>query len=88
VATDPSHPAPLNRRSLAELTVRDTHADLLEVQLLDLGPGTPATIALEHVELTRFRGHSSAWAARLGQEGCPHATNPTAVSAGVPPPGG
>ena len=48
VATDPSHPAPLNRRSLAELTVRDAHGDLLEVQPLDLGPGTPATIALEH----------------------------------------
>jgi transposase-like protein len=29
------------------------------------------------LELTRFRGHSSAWAARLGQEGCPHAENPT-----------
>ena len=48
VATDPSHPAPFNRRSLAELTVRDAHGDLLEVQPLDLGPGTPATIALEH----------------------------------------
>jgi hypothetical protein len=48
VATDPSHPAPLNPRSLAELTVRDAHGDLLEVQPLDLGPGTPATIALEH----------------------------------------
>jgi hypothetical protein len=48
VATDPSHPAPLNRRSLAELTVRDAHGDLLEVQPLDLGPGTPATIAREH----------------------------------------
>jgi hypothetical protein len=48
VATDPLHPAPLDRRSLAELTVRDAHGDLLEVQPLDLGPGTPATIALEH----------------------------------------
>jgi hypothetical protein len=48
VATDPSHPTPLTRRSLAQLTVRDAHGDLLEVQPLDLGPGTPATIALEH----------------------------------------
>ena len=40
------------------------------------------------LELTRFRGHSSAWAARLGQEGCPDAENPSAVPAGVPPPGG
>jgi hypothetical protein len=40
------------------------------------------------LELTRLRGHSSAWAARLGQEGCPHATNPTSIFAGVPPPGG
>jgi hypothetical protein len=48
VATDPSQPAPLDRRSLAELTVCDAHGDLLEVQPLDLGPGTPATIALEH----------------------------------------
>jgi hypothetical protein len=38
----------LNRRSLAGLTVRDAHGDLVEVQPLDLGPGTPATIALEH----------------------------------------
>ena len=28
--------------------MRDAHGDLLEVQPLDLGPGTPATIALEH----------------------------------------
>ena len=35
VATDPSHAAPLNRRSLAELTVRDVHGDLLEVQAGD-----------------------------------------------------
>jgi hypothetical protein len=48
VATDPSNPAPLGRRSLAELTVRDAHGDLLEGQPLDLGPGAPATIALEH----------------------------------------
>jgi hypothetical protein len=48
VATDPSPPAMLNRRSLAGLTVRDAHGDLVEVQPLDLGPGTPATIALEH----------------------------------------
>jgi transposase len=27
------------------------------------------------VELTRVRGHSSAWAARPGQEGCPDAEN-------------
>jgi transposase InsO family protein len=40
------------------------------------------------LELTRFRGHSSAWAARPRQEGCPDATNPTSVSAGVPPSGG
>ena len=38
--------------------------------------------------LTRFRGHSSAWAVWLGQEGCPHATNPSAVPTGVPPAGG
>jgi hypothetical protein len=48
VATDPSQPAPLKRRSRAELTVRDAHGDLLEVQPPDLGPGTPATLALEH----------------------------------------
>jgi len=33
---------------LAGMTVSDAHGDLLEVQPLDLGPGTPATIALEH----------------------------------------
>jgi hypothetical protein len=47
VATDPSHPAPLDRHSLAELTVRDAHGDLLDVEPLDLAPGAPATIALE-----------------------------------------
>jgi hypothetical protein len=47
VATDPSHPASLDRHSLSELTVRDAHGDLLEVEPLDLGPGAPATIALE-----------------------------------------
>lgn len=43
----PSHPAPPDRRSLAELTVRAAHGDLLEIEPLDLGPGAPATIALE-----------------------------------------
>ncbi|MGH2949458.1 MAG: transposase [Solirubrobacteraceae bacterium] len=33
------------------------------------------------MESIRFRGHSSAWAARPGREACPHATNPTSVSA-------
>ena len=32
--------------------------------------------------------HSIAWAVGPGQEGCPDATDPTSVSAGVPPSGG
>lgn len=35
------------------------------------------------MELTRLGGQSIAWAARLGQRGCPYAENPSAVSAGV-----
>ena len=39
------------------------------------------------MELTRLRGHSSAWSARVGREGCVHArTRP--VRAGVSPAGG
>src|SRR5215218_6264179 len=52
-----------------------------------LTPCTLARIESQGLELTRLRGHSSAWAVRLGQEGCPDAENPTAVSAAVPPPG-
>lgn len=47
VATHRSHPTPLDRRSLAQLTVRDPYGDLLDVEPLDLGPGAPATAALE-----------------------------------------
>jgi hypothetical protein len=53
-----------------------------------LDEGRVVALVGSKLELTRFRGHPSAWAAGPGQEGCPHATNPTAVSAGVPPPGG
>ncbi len=44
--------------------------------------------AYGYLELTRLRGHLIAWAARPGREGCPDATNSTAVSAGVPSRGG
>jgi hypothetical protein len=47
VATNPSSSAPLDRHSVAELTVRDPQGDLLEVEPLDLGLGAPATAALE-----------------------------------------
>jgi len=40
------------------------------------------------MELTRSRGHLTAWACGPGQEGCPDATNPSAVSTGVPSRGG
>ena len=39
-----------------------------EASLIDATTGTST-----EVELTRFGGHSSAWAARLGQRGCPDA---------------
>src|SRR4051794_26805219 len=39
------------------------------------------------VELTRLRGHSTAWAARPGQRGCPDAKDSSAVSTRVPSPG-
>jgi transposase len=54
-------------------------------------PAIEARVCAERertVELTRLRGHSSAWAARFGQEGCPDAENPSPVSAGVSPSGG
>jgi hypothetical protein len=41
-------PPPSERRLVAELIVRDVQGDLLEVEPLDLGPGAPATAALEH----------------------------------------
>jgi hypothetical protein len=63
VATQPSHPAPLDRHSLAQLTVRDAHGDLLEVEPLDLGPGAPATAALE-----RERGPEPADAPERGDK--------------------
>lgn len=47
MATEPSDPAPTDRRSLRELTVRDARGDLLAVEPLDLGPDAPATAALE-----------------------------------------
>jgi hypothetical protein len=47
MATHPSHPEPLDRLSLAQLIVRQAHGDLLDVEPLDLGPGAPATAALE-----------------------------------------
>jgi hypothetical protein len=47
VTTHPSHRAPHDRHSVAQLTVLQAHGDLLEVEPLDLGPGAPATIALE-----------------------------------------
>ncbi len=37
--------------------------------------------------MTRLRGHLSAWPARVGQEGCVHAIESSAVFAGVPAPG-
>src|SRR5215207_3169289 len=42
-------------------------------------PCGPTRAASAKLELTRLRGHLIAWAARLGQEGCPDATNPTPV---------
>ncbi len=43
----PASPASTaKRRSLSELTVRDAQSDLLDVEPLDLGPGTPASAAL------------------------------------------
>ncbi|MGI8781544.1 MAG: hypothetical protein ACR2L8_15500 [Solirubrobacteraceae bacterium] len=48
MATHRSHPAPSDHHSLAELTVRNAHGDLLEVEPLDLGPAAPATTALAH----------------------------------------
>lgn len=36
------------------------------------------------LDLTRLRGHLSAWPVWAGQEGCPHATNAFRLSAGVP----
>lgn len=46
MAIDPSQPSWPDRRSLADLTVRDAQGDLLEIEPLDLGLGTPATAGL------------------------------------------
>jgi hypothetical protein len=45
MAVQRSHPS-APRWSLAELTVTHAHADLLEIEPLDLGPGAPASAAL------------------------------------------
>jgi hypothetical protein len=40
-------PSPSGGFTVAELTVRRVQSDLLDVDPLDLGPGAPATAALE-----------------------------------------
>jgi hypothetical protein len=42
-----SQPSSSDRFSVAELTVRPAHGDLLDIDPLDLGPDAPATAALE-----------------------------------------
>ena len=47
--------------------------------------GTDSVFVDQGLELTRLRGHLTAWAVGPGQEGCLDAENPSAVSTGVPP---
>jgi hypothetical protein len=42
-----SQPSSSDRFSVAQLTVRGSQSDLLEVDPLDFGPDAPATVALE-----------------------------------------
>jgi len=47
MATEPSNAALRERFTVAELTIQHAQGDLLEIEPLDLGPGDPATAALE-----------------------------------------
>lgn len=47
VAVDPSPGSPILPRSVDQLTVTEARDDLLLVDPIDLGPGAPATAALE-----------------------------------------
>lgn len=46
MASQPSHPLSARLFTIAELTVQDAEGDLLDVDPLQLGPGTPASDAL------------------------------------------
>jgi hypothetical protein len=46
MATEPSRSSSADHFSVAELTVRAAESDLLLVDPLDFGPGSPATAAL------------------------------------------
>ena len=46
MATEPSRPQPFKTFAIAELSVQDAEGDLLDVDPLRLGPGTPASDAL------------------------------------------
>lgn len=45
MATEPSHPLP-KTFTIAELTVQKADGDLLELDPLEMGPGTPGSDAL------------------------------------------
>jgi hypothetical protein len=47
VAVNPSVPQPPAQHRLADLIVRAAEAELLDIDALNLGPGSPATAALE-----------------------------------------
>jgi hypothetical protein len=53
VATHSSERPSPEQHNVAELTVRGPRGDLLDVEPLDLGPGAPATSALELERGTR-----------------------------------